>query len=82
MRPLVCEHNPSKGTITLLKGSTFSELLPVDEIEPGFGSLVPGLPRTFDRRRRIDNLFVTETGNLAIAECKLWRNPEAARGCG
>jgi hypothetical protein len=26
-----------------------------------------------------DNLYITETGNLALAECKLWRNPEARR---
>lgn len=26
-----------------------------------------------------DNLYVTESGNLALAECKLWRNPESRR---
>ena len=26
-----------------------------------------------------DNLYVTVNGNLALAECKLWRNPEARR---
>ena len=27
----------------------------------------------------IDNLYVTESGALVIAECKLWRNPQARR---
>ena len=27
----------------------------------------------------VDNLFVTPTGDLALVECKLWRNPEARR---
>ena len=57
----------------------FPELLPVDEIEPGFGSLVPVCLELPTAAGRIDNLFITETGNLAIAECKLWRNPEARR---
>jgi hypothetical protein len=54
-------------------------VLPVREIEPAFGSLVPVCRELRTQRGRVDNLFVTETGNLAIAECKLWRNPEARR---
>jgi hypothetical protein len=27
----------------------------------------------------VDNLFVTPTGDIALVECKLWRNPEARR---
>jgi hypothetical protein len=57
----------------------YPELLPVDQIEPGFGLLVPVCLELPSSAGRIDNLYVTETGNLAIAECKLWRNPEARR---
>jgi hypothetical protein len=57
----------------------FPNVLPVRELEPAFGSLVPVCRELRTQRGRVDNLFVTETGNLAIAECKLWRNPEARR---
>jgi hypothetical protein len=57
----------------------FPQLLPVPEIEPAFGSLVPVCMELPTPVGSIDNLYVTETGNLAIAECKLWRNPEARR---
>lgn len=57
----------------------FPQLLPVEEIEPAFGSLVSVCTELPTRSGRVDNLYVTETGNLAIVECKLWRNPEARR---
>jgi hypothetical protein len=57
----------------------FPQLLPVPEIEPAFGSLVSVCIELPTPAGSIDNLYVTETGNLAIAECKLWRNPEARR---
>jgi hypothetical protein len=57
----------------------FPELLPVPEIEPAFGSLVSVCIELPTPAGSIDNLFVTETGNLAIVECKLWRNPQARR---
>jgi hypothetical protein len=53
------------------------QLLPVREIEPAFGSLLSVCTELPTPAGSIDNLYVTETGNLAIAECKLWRNPEA-----
>jgi hypothetical protein len=55
------------------------QLLPVREIEPAFGSLLSVCTELPTPAGSIDNLYVTETGNLAIAECKLWRNPEARR---
>ncbi len=55
------------------------QLLPVREIEPAFGSLVSVCTELPAKAGNIDNLYVTETGNLVIAECKLWRNPEARR---
>lgn len=57
----------------------FPQVLPVHEIEPGFGRLVPVCLELPTPAGSVDNLYVTETGNLVIAECKLWRNPEARR---
>jgi hypothetical protein len=60
------------------------EILPIDKIEPGFGRIIPlcrELPLSFagGRSGALDNLFVTDTGNLLLVEAKLWRNPEARR---
>jgi hypothetical protein len=60
------------------------EVLPVEQIEPGFGTLVPlcrELPLDFGAGRSgaLDNLFATATGGLVLVETKLWRNPEARR---
>ena len=55
-------------------------ILPVDQIEPAFSGLVPvciELPTT--PVSFMDNLLVTPSGNLALIECKLWRNPQARR---
>jgi hypothetical protein len=57
----------------------FPQLLPVTEIEPAFGSLVSVCRELPTPVGRIDNLYITENGNLAIAECKLWKNPQARR---
>lgn len=57
----------------------FPQLLPVSEIEPAFGSLLPVCTELLTPTGYVDNLFVTANGNLAIVECKLWRNPEARR---
>lgn len=55
------------------------QALPVPELEPGIGEMIPvGLelptPAGF-----VDNLFVTADGNIVLVECKLWRNPDARR---
>lgn len=60
------------------------EVLPIEQIEPGFGTLIPlcrELPLDFGggKSGALDNLFVTETGGLVLVETKLWRNPEARR---
>lgn len=55
------------------------ELLPIDEIEPGFGTLAPICMELPTDAGSVDNLFLTPEGNLVLAECKLWRNPEARR---
>jgi hypothetical protein len=57
----------------------FPQLLPVHEIEPGFSRIVPVCLELPTPAGTVDNLYVTENGDLVIAECKLWRNPEARR---
>ena len=53
--------------------------LPMDEIEPGLGHLIPVCMELPLKTGSVDNLFVTPEGNLVIVEVKLWRNPEARR---
>jgi hypothetical protein len=55
------------------------ELLPIAEIEPAFEPAVPVCIELPTPKGYIDNFFITPTGNLLFAECKLWRNPEAPR---
>lgn len=55
------------------------ELLPITEIEPAFEPAIAVCTELPTSRGYIDNFFVTPTGNLLFAECKLWRNPEARR---
>jgi hypothetical protein len=54
-------------------------LLPVDQLEPAFNTLVPICIELPMRSGYLDNLLVTPAGDLALIECKLWRNPEARR---
>jgi hypothetical protein len=54
-------------------------LLPVDQIEPAFNPLIPICAELPVGSGSMDNLFVTPSGDLALVECKLWRNPEAKR---
>jgi hypothetical protein len=55
------------------------ELLPITEIEPAFEPAIPVCIELPTPKGYIDNFFITPTGNLLFAECKLWRNPEARR---
>ena len=55
------------------------DILPVAEIEPGFGRLIPVSREVWCGHGYIDNLFVTAEGGIVIVEAKLWRNPEARR---
>ena len=57
----------------------FPQLLPVHEIEPGFSRIVPVCLELPTPAGNVDNFYITENGDLIIAECKLWRNPEARR---
>jgi hypothetical protein len=55
------------------------DILPIGEIEPGFGALIPVAREVACGHGYIDNLFVTAEGGVAVVETKLWRNPEARR---
>lgn len=54
-------------------------LLPVAQIEPAFADLVPICVELPVGSGFLDNLLITPSGDLALIECKLWRNPEARR---
>ena len=54
-------------------------LIPVGEIDPIFGDLIPVCQELTSSVGRLDNLYVNELGLLTLVECKLWRNPEARR---
>lgn len=59
------------------------ELLPIEELEPGAGEVVPlcrelALPGP-NALVYLDLLGVTPRGRLVLVECKLWRNPQARR---
>ena len=55
------------------------ELIPISEIEPGFGPLTSICTELPTRAGPVDNLFLTPEGNIVLAECKLWRNEESRR---
>jgi hypothetical protein len=57
----------------------YPDLLPVDEIDPIFSSLVPIGREIATAVGFIDNLFISKAGYPIIVETKLWRNPEAKR---
>lgn len=55
------------------------EILPISQIEPGFGRPVAVAREVACGHGFIDNLFVTPTGDIVLVETKLWRNPQARR---
>lgn len=73
------------------QGESFSELwlqelicripdvLPIAELDPGIGPLVPICMELPVSSGYADNLLVSVYGDIVIVECKLWRNPEARR---
>lgn len=54
-------------------------VLPVQEIEPGFGRLISICRELNTRHGPIDNLLMTPEGNIVLVEVKLWQNPESRR---
>lgn len=54
--------------------------IPIDEIDPSFGPLIPVCRELFLRGAGpVDAFFINRLGMPTIVECKLWRNPEARR---
>lgn len=57
----------------------YPELLPIEDIEPAFSSLIPIGREIGTPVGPIDNLFINPDGYITLVETKLWRNPEARR---
>lgn len=55
------------------------DLLPVREIDPSFGPLIPLCRELRTEAGPLDLAFINPFGRLTLVECKLWRNPEARR---
>ena len=55
------------------------EVLPISDFEPGFGELCAVAREVPCAHGYIDNLYITGAGEIVVAECKLWRNPQARR---
>ncbi len=55
------------------------EVLPIGEIDPSFGPLIPIGREIGTAVGPIDNLYVSPQGLLTIVEAKLWRNPQSRR---
>lgn len=53
--------------------------LPIKEIDPHIGKLIPICTEIETGAGPADILYVTVTGQLVLIETKLWRNPEARR---
>lgn len=55
------------------------EIVPINDINPSYGPLVPLCQQLHTEAGPIDLAFVNSAGLLTLVECKLWRNPEARR---
>lgn len=55
------------------------EILPIGDIEPSFGPLLPLCTELRTPAGPLDIAFINALGRLTLVECKLWRNPEARR---
>lgn len=55
------------------------EVLPIADIEPRTGTLIPLCTELRCGTGRVDAVFCDRSGHLVLVECKLWRNPEARR---
>jgi hypothetical protein len=53
--------------------------LPISEIEPGLGRFTPICREFPTPHGPIDNLLMTPSGDIALVETKLFRNPDARR---
>ena len=54
-------------------------ILPISDIEPGFGQLLPAAREVPCASGAIDNLYLTPRGEIVLVETKLWQNSEMRR---
>ncbi|TXL70889.1 hypothetical protein FHP25_32750 [Vineibacter terrae] len=54
-------------------------MLPMSDIEPGFGELIAAAREVPCGHGSIDNLYLTPSGDIVVVETKLWRNSEMRR---
>jgi hypothetical protein len=54
-------------------------LLPIGAIEPALAGAISVCTELPTPSGFVDNLLATDRGDLAIVECKLWRDPQARR---
>src|SRR5215207_1223792 len=55
------------------------EVLPISDIDPSFGPLLPLCRELRTEAGPLDLAFINPAGRLTLVECKLWRNPEGRR---
>jgi len=55
------------------------ELLPIHDIEPAYGPLLPLCTELRTPAGPLDIAYINPVGRLTLVECKLWRNAEARR---
>ncbi len=54
-------------------------LIPIDDLEQGFGPLIPVVRELQTGRGPVDVVYINEQGCITLVETKLSRNPEARR---
>jgi len=54
-------------------------ILPISDIEPGFGELIAAAREVPCGHGFIDNLYLTPSGDIVLVETKLWRNSQMRR---
>lgn len=54
-------------------------ILPIADIEPGFGDLIAAAREVPCGHGFIDNLYLTPSGDIVLVETKLWRNSQMRR---
>ena len=52
---------------------THHQAIPIDEIEPAFGPLIPVCRELPTKAGPVDLLFISSNGLLTLVECKLWK---------
>ena len=58
---------------------THPQILPIADIDPTFGPLIPMCSELRTPAGPIDAAFINAQGRLTIAEFKLWKNPQSRR---